>query len=247
MLYSLDKTDTSTNETCPWSCVHVAEGLEHDIELVAALADCTADWKAGQEETEILDSIIPPVVCGDHPEGDFGLYLANAITRNLPMDLSEEEENNAVDEKDSEKIKSPRPEATNKKEEKEAVGVPANEQEEGVENTTDENGRLLTRSADLLRGLYSAQYRRLGSDFSCAGDETSLRPSVRELRTAHQLADSLVNLVGRISKGPGDLITSRASLHRALALPPDLIDHSPLPTPAQASATVDLADEVVVE
>ncbi len=77
---------------------------------------------------------------------------------------------------------------------------------------------LLAKSADLVRDLYSAQYRRLGSDFTTTGEERSLRPSPRETQTAHRLVGNLIDLVGRLSSGPGDLLPSREPVRRALSI-----------------------------
>ena len=89
MLYSLEAREDMGNrveedEECPWTRLRCVPEAEDDAELQAALADCVTEWKEAREASRILESIIPPVVCGKHPDGDFGLYLANAITRNLP-------------------------------------------------------------------------------------------------------------------------------------------------------------------
>lgn len=90
MLYSLEaREDASTlgdgEDDCPWDHLRCVAEAEDDMELQAALTDCAAEWKEAREASRILEAIIPPVICGDHPDGDFKLYLANAITRNLPV------------------------------------------------------------------------------------------------------------------------------------------------------------------
>lgn len=105
------------------------------------------------------------------------------------------------------------------------------EKEAGEERVNEE---LLEESSRLLRDLYSAQQRRLG-DFSSAAlaEERSLRACGREMRTATQLASKLVSLVGRLTRGPGDILTSREPVRRALGLDPA----APVLTPSE---TIDL-------
>lgn len=89
-------------------------------------------------------------------------------------------------------------------------------------NEEVENVELFVKSSQLLRDLYNAQQRRLG-DFSptSLAEERTLRPSGREMRIATELAKTLVDLVGKITKGPGDILLSRAPVRRALGLDPN--------------------------
>lgn len=96
MLYSLEPRETEQEEDShsgnPWSRLRLVDNLaQQDGELAAALVDCEADWKAGDEATKALEEIIPPVICSNSQDdgGDFALYLANAITRNLPENKAE--------------------------------------------------------------------------------------------------------------------------------------------------------------
>ncbi|CDI97530.2 bromodomain containing protein 7 [Echinococcus multilocularis] len=104
MLYSLEvREDADTlddeEEDCPWSRLRCVTEAEDDMELQASLADCAAEWKEAREASRTLEAIIPPVICGDHPDGDFKLYLANAITRNLPevCELTEAEPSSTLE------------------------------------------------------------------------------------------------------------------------------------------------------
>lgn len=104
----------------------------------------------------------------------------------------------------------------------------------------EKNVEMLAKSSHLLRDLYNAQHRRLG-DFSepSLADERILRPGRREVQTAIQLASTLVGLVGRMTRGPGDILISRAPVRRALGLDPD----APVLPPSPAEKSVDLTSE----
>lgn len=93
-----------------------------------------------------------------------------------------------------------------------------NRENEGDVGTVE----MLEESWHLLRDLYNAQHRRLG-DFSSAAlaEERSLRPCGREIHKATHLADKLVTLISRLTRGPGDVLTSREPVRRALGLDPD--------------------------
>ncbi|VDK32087.1 unnamed protein product [Taenia asiatica] len=229
MLYSLEmREDASTSgdgeDDCPWSRLRCVAEAEDDMELQAALTDCAAEWKEAREASRTLEAIIPPVICGDHPDGDFKLYLANAITRNLPevCEIAETEPSSTSDQ--APPVASPA-DATKEVDE-------AKDEKEDEEARVNEE--LLEESSRLLRDLYNAQQRRLG-DFSSAAlaEERSLRACGREVRTATQLAGKLVNLVGRLTRGPGDILTSREPVRHALGLDPA----APALTPSE---TVDL-------
>ena len=78
---------------------------------------------------------------------------------------------------------------------------------------------MLEEAWRLLRDLYNSQHRRLG-DFSPASlaEERSLRPCGSEIGEATHLTGKLVNLIGRLTRGPGDILTSREPVRRALGL-----------------------------
>lgn len=93
MLYSLEEVDVTPGKNgeneldeCPWSRLRCVPEAEDDAELQTALADCIREWKESKEATKDLEEIVPAIIYGNHPDGDFGLYLANAITRNLPLE-----------------------------------------------------------------------------------------------------------------------------------------------------------------
>ncbi|VDD84124.1 unnamed protein product [Mesocestoides corti] len=212
MLYSLESrgdSEKSHINECPWSKLRCVVEAEDDGELQAALSDCAAEWKEAQDSSEVLDEIIPSVICGEHPDGDFGLYLANAITRNLPK-VSEGVEMVEL----STEAATITPEIT------------AFDDEDGSNEVSDSaNAHLLAESARLLRDLYNAQHRRL-SDFSAPAlaEERNLRPCGREVLAATHLADNLVKTVGRLSQGPADILPSRTPVRRALGLDLQLHD-----------------------
>ncbi|KAH9284748.1 Bromodomain-containing protein 7 [Echinococcus granulosus] len=224
MLYSLEvREDADTlddeEEDCPWSRLRCVTEAEDDMELQASLADCAAEWKEAREASRTLEAIIPPVICGDHPDGDFKLYLANAITRNLPgvCELTEAEPSSTLETPKTASEQAP-PTAAPVDASKEADEARKNEKKDGEERGNEE---LLEESSRLLCDLYNAQHRRLG-DFSSASlaEERSLRACGREVRTARRLVGKLVCLVSRLTRGPGDILTSREPVRRALGLDP---------------------------
>ncbi|KAL5109357.1 Bromodomain-containing protein 7 [Taenia crassiceps] len=235
MLYSLEMREDSSvsgggEDDCPWSRLRCVAEAEDDTELQAALADCATEWKEAREASRILDSIIPPVICGDHPDGDFKLYLANAMTRNLEK-VCEITETGLPSIHEAPKTTSdqapPMAELAD-------TGKEAGEVKDEEAKEARVNEELLEESSRLLRDLYNAQQRRLG-DFSSAAlaEERSLRACGRELLTATQLAGKLVSLVGRLTRGPGDILTSSEPVRHALGLDPA----APLLTPSE---TIDL-------
>ncbi|VDN99659.1 unnamed protein product [Rodentolepis nana] len=236
MLYSLESIEGDSlkeredeSDDCPWSRLRCVPEAEQDEELQAALSECVAEWKESNEASKILDEVIPTVVFGDHPDGDFNLYLANAITRNLPVEKNKENDDNTagavvktVDESSADQE------------------VPKVNDEKTTElNSAEEvkNVELLVKSSKLLRDLYNSQQRRLG-DFSPASlaEERTLRPSQREMRTATELASTLVDLIGKVTKGPGDILLSRAPVRRALGLDSSALILPPSP---ETEMTVD--------
>ncbi|KAM7536154.1 hypothetical protein Aperf_G00000100269 [Anoplocephala perfoliata] len=241
MLYSLEeayvgqgKNGENEIDECPWSRFRCVPEAEDDAELQMALADCIREWKESKEATKDLEEIVPPIIYGDHPDGDFGLYLANAITRNLPAETdgdNEDSTNNAP----VETIKIPVQEEESSKMEE----IKTEEDRTEISNE-EKNLELLVKSSHLLRDLYNSQYRRLG-DFSepSLAEERTLRPCRREMQTATQLASTLVDLVGRMTRGPGDILTSRAPVRRALGLDPN----APVLPPSPEEKSVELTSE----
>lgn len=222
MLYSLElvegdslKKREDESDDCPWSRLRCVSEAEQDEELQAALSECVTEWKESKEASKVLNEVVPTVVFGDHSDGDFNLYLANAITRNLPVEKDDESEDSTAGasgrtgEESSKDLIS----------EQEVFKV--NDDETAELNSAEEvkNVELLVKSSKLLRDLYNTQQRRLG-DFSPASlaEERTLRPSEREMRTATELASTLVDLIGKVTKGPGDILLSRAPVRRALGL-----------------------------
>nr|CDS30706.2 hypothetical transcript [Hymenolepis microstoma] len=103
MLYSLEyvegdslKEREDESNDCPWSRLRCVPEAEQDEVLQAALSECIAEWKESEEASRVLDEVVPTVVFGDHPDGDFNLYLANAITRNLPVEKDDESEDSTA-------------------------------------------------------------------------------------------------------------------------------------------------------
>ncbi|VUZ39119.1 unnamed protein product [Hymenolepis diminuta] len=236
MLYSLERVEGNSSkdgedelDDCPWSRLRCVPEADQDEELQEALSECAAEWKQSKEASKILDEIVPTVVFGDHLDGDFGLYLANAITRNLPTEKDDEIDNNIAEETTQELVS--KQEVLKVDDDK--VAESNNEEEENVE--------LFVKSSQLLRDLYNAQQRRLG-DFSPASlaEERTLRPSGREMRIATELAKTLIDLVGKITKGPGDILLSRAPVRRALGLDPNA---PVLPSSPEAEKIVDFTTQ----
>lgn len=87
-----EEREEEGRESCPWSHLRVVPEAEGDEELQTALDECATEWKEAQDESKVLEEIIPSVICSEHSESDFGLYLANAITRNLPPPADDESE-----------------------------------------------------------------------------------------------------------------------------------------------------------
>ncbi|THD29060.1 hypothetical protein D915_000088 [Fasciola hepatica] len=179
-----------------------------DHQLAVSLAVVEMESQATAKLSAELDQILPG------PEADddcvYGLCLANAFTRDLLatkesdkiQDRSKNEASNSSSDCDLDQ-----PELSSS----ECSDVYAN---------LSPIQRELTDSANDLRALYCAQYRRLGDVSQMATTSgATLYPSSSEMVIAHRLVGRLVDLTKRAK--PRDLVHPYA-LRRAMGMKPDL-------------------------